>query len=137
MKKSLTTYLVISFIGAILIGVAIGYTLGRTTSGGSAPSDQTSASLANDLPASTDEPVTKEGTFGCLKPNTDGRETMECAMGLTTPDGTQYGLGSSDPAALAGITTGTSIRVTGTLGAPASPRYTTAGTIQVQTVTKL
>lgn len=140
MKKSITFYLVISFVAVILIGVAIGYTLGHNTSGNSVSPNSTGSnnpSSGNDLPASTDEPVTKEGTIGCLKASGSGPQTMDCATGLTTADGTQYGLGSEDPTLTGTVPTGITVRVTGTLSEPTDTKYSTAGTIHVTTLMKL
>lgn len=138
MKKSATIYLTVSFVLLVLIGIAIGYAIGRDEPGSSVSSDPSGSSIARDLPAPTRETITKEGTLGCLKSaGSDGPQTMDCALGLTTADGTQYGLGSDDPSTIGSIATGTTIRVTGTLSADTSAKYDTAGTIHVKTVTIL
>lgn len=139
MKKSTILYLTASFIALILIGVAIGYSLGQNEPDSSVTSTPyVDVSPANDLPASTDDPVTKEGIIGCLKTSGDGPQTMDCAIGLTTSDGTQYGLGSEDPTLTGSVPTGTTVRVTGTPSEPTNTdKYSTAGTIHVTTLTKL
>ncbi|TAH33741.1 hypothetical protein EYC59_04415 [Candidatus Saccharibacteria bacterium] len=137
MKKPATLYLIISFVILLFIGIAIGYSLGQNKPNKSVPPRYIDSSPANDLPASTNKPVTKEGTIGCLKTSGDGPQTMDCAIGLTTADGTQYGLGSDDPTLTGSVPTGTTIRVTGTLSEPTGTKYNTAGTIHVTTLTKL
>lgn len=83
------------------------------------------------------EQVTKSGTFGCLShKDTSGPQTMECAFGLTTDDGTIYALRADNPMLIGTIPTNQRVEVTGKLMEQVS-KYQSAGTINVDTVKQL
>lgn len=124
------------FIGIIISVIIVSGIRLAMSQDDSAPQSPQSSEQAD-----TDNEKTKEftmtGQYDCLEKTGDGPQTMECAMGLTLDDGTQYGLGSDDPALLAGVSTGTRIEVTGTLQESSNTTYETAGTIIVNSFKQL
>lgn len=103
-----------------------------------APSDSSSGASNTSNDDSVNINSTKEGTFECLKADTEneGPQTLECAFGLRADDGAVYALRSDDSSDLGGIATGARIRVTGAITEEAT-RYGTAGTIRVSAVEQL
>ena len=102
-------------------------------------SSHSTSNNAVDLPLPANgEAVSKEGTIACLKHiNSDGPQTMECAIGIELPDGSAYGLQSDDSVIIGIIPTGQKVRVEGTLMQAENSKYRTSGTIRVQAITKL
>jgi hypothetical protein len=100
-------------------------------------------STNNETATTTPQSVTFTGTYGCLpKKDTTGPQTLECALGLLTADGKNYGLTFEDPAtqAPANIQTGSQVRITGlffdlsVITLPAEATYTMDGLIRVETI---
>ena len=83
------------------------------------------------------EAITVTGTVGCLQHvNSDGPQTMECAIGITTDTGISYGLQSDDPVMTGSVPTGDRVTVEGNLVAGAQ-QYKSEGVIQVKTLQRL
>ena len=83
------------------------------------------------------ESITVTGVVGCLQhTNSDGPQTMECAIGITTDAGNSYGLQSDDPVMTGSVPTGDRITVEGTLVTGAQ-QYKSEGVIQVKTLQRL
>lgn len=112
----------------IVIAIAAGaYFLARDTQ--VAP---TSPPGQHDMPGNGT--VTIEGDYGCLPHrNTEGPQTMECALGLRTSTGTYYALSdtSADHSLISSVPTGSKVQVTGTLTLEESPVYQSSGTIAI------
>lgn len=105
---------------------------GTTSSGPLSPNDPDPSE-----PASSGERITISGTMICLPhKNTNGPQTLECAMGMKADNGKNYALADPKWKFLIGIGTSEKITVTGTLKPPTSDKYDTVGTIELQTLTK-
>ncbi len=92
---------------------------------------------SSDLPAGGE--VSLSGEFVCLPhKDTDGPQTMECAFGLKTDDGTYYGLHdtSGDYSQLGTLPTGTRITVHGTNKPEQSDKYQSIGVVSVREVVR-
>jgi hypothetical protein len=121
-------------IGTVLIFLAaLGYVLstGRLSSNQSANPAQTPSTPKNG------QAITATGTVTCLEhANASGPQTMECAMGLKTEAGSYYALGG-DNSVIMTLGGDQKVRVTGTLSAPTTSTYKSAGTITVTSAEKL
>ena len=103
--------------------------------------DSTSTPVISPTPTpSSDIESGFTGEFVCLPHrDTSGPQTLECAMGLKADDGTYYGLQdtTNDYSLLAGVATGSRVRVEGPLQEIAGTTYPTAGIIRVTKLEKL
>lgn len=87
------------------------------------------------------EKITILGEVTCLPKDTDGPQTLECALGLQTADGKYYGLkriDTLDPN-FTPLQTGEKVIVTGILlhedmFGPDGNRYTTEGVVEVEII---
>jgi hypothetical protein len=78
---------------------------------------------------------TIEGTIACLPhKNTDGPQTLECAAGLKTNDGTYYSLKINDPNHALTSKTGSNqiVRITGKVTDEPDSIYQSAGLLTVE-----
>lgn len=83
--------------------------------------------------------VTIKGKVICLPhKNTDGPQTMECAMGIQDAKGDNYALSDTDPnyANISALPTGKTVEVTGVVKPASDSKYQTKGTIEI-TKTKI
>lgn len=88
-------------------------------------------------PKSQGEKVTVEAEGTCLPhQDADGPQTMECAMGIKTDDGTYYAIKdeTNDYALVSKIQTGKRSRISGTLVKEESETYQSKGTLTVTAV---
>jgi hypothetical protein len=84
--------------------------------------------------AGSDQAVTLNGTVVCLlHKNTDGPQTLECAIGLKTDDGKYYSLRSDVPDSALASAAGSDrkVQITGTLKKEPSMMYQSEGIITV------
>ena len=103
----------------------------------SSPVGSSTIKKTDQAPTVQKESITVTGVVGCLQHvNSDGPQTMECAIGVTTDAGSSYGLQSDDPVMTGSMLTGDRITVEGTLVAGAQ-QYKSEGVIQVKTLQRL
>lgn len=82
-----------------------------------------------------DGEVSLRGTSVCLPHlDTSGPQTMECAIGLKTEDGTYYALAGQSSATMSGTYPEKLITVEGTLRKETSTVYQSKGTITVSKI---
>lgn len=126
--------LIIIVVALVLIASGgVAYVMNRNSSG----SSQGNAAQQPEAESGNGEPVTVTGTFTCLPhKQTDGPQTLECAFGLRTEDGTYYALrdSSTDYSLLGGVATDEKITVTGTLSDNPQTIYQDRGIITVTSV---
>lgn len=143
-KRRIVILAVIIAITSGAVGFGIGQLIGSTEQDpqpGKVSSNQpnTGDEQASDLPLQDGTAIAVDGVVDCLKhKNTDGPQTLECAIGLVSDDGESYALAANDPTLTGSIPTGQNVRVTGTVTLPQDTIiYDIQGVIQVETVEQL
>lgn len=77
------------------------------------------------------------GTMICLPyVNSEGPQTLECALGLKGEDGNNYGLNDPGWKYLIGVGNGTQIEIKGTLTKKTDTKYDSAGVIEIENLVK-
>lgn len=124
-KKANRTWYIIATL-LLLVAVVLAVSAFVLTRGSGAPS----------LPEGS---VTIKGEVICLPhKNTDGPQTMECAMGIKDEKGGNYALSDTDPnyKNISALPTGKTVEVTGIVKPAGDSKYQTKGTIEI-TKTKI
>lgn len=96
--------------------------------------------VKKDSVADQENTVKIEGTVVCLPhKNTNGPQTMECALGIKDTKGKYYGLKDTNSSykTIQTVPTGERVRVYGVLGASLDTRYDTIGTVKVSSIDAL
>ncbi len=91
-------------------------------------------------PITTAGTIQVKGTVLCLPhKNTDGPQTMECALGIKDEKGLYYALSDTDSGYknISSLATNEAVTVTGTLVKGENKTYPTVGTLKVTAVTKI
>lgn len=125
---------------AIFVGMALFFAIGFLTSEFRSRHTQ---NIPETKPVSVPQTVTWEGEYVCLPhKNTNGPQTMECAIGMKTSDGKFYALDMSKMTATTTsdfISSGMQIIITGALVPKEQEQarqsnYDVSGIIQVETL---
>jgi hypothetical protein len=90
-------------------------------------------------PSTDGSEIVVKGTAVCLPhKNTDGPQTMECALGIKDEKGQHYALSDTDPSYknVSNMPTGEMVEVKGTLEKGNGDKYDTVGTLKVTSVTR-
>lgn len=137
--KLFVAVIVVSVISMVIgygIGIKVNDSQNRSQQKVTSTSD--SSNHTDELPNTTGQPVSIVGTIGCLY-NKDplATQTMGCAIGLTSDEGTGYALGSDSPMDVGEIPSGQRIEVNGILTPDETSMYKIRGTIQVQSIRQL
>lgn len=105
--------------------------LPQTTSSPAMPAEPSDPAMG------TGEPITVTGEFTCLPHrDTSGPQTLECAFGLLTDEGTYYALRDSDPNYRNLMSpSGSKVTVVGLFTPQADTKYQSLGLIEIKTVT--
>ncbi len=84
-----------------------------------------------------EEEVTMDGTLICL-PHKDkkGEQTLECAFGLQTENGKNYGLNDPEWKYLINTPMNSKVKITGILKSQKETKYDSAGIIEIKTLQK-
>ncbi len=93
---------------------------------------------SDDVPA--EGSIQIKGTMLCLPhKNTNGPQTLECAIGLKDSEGRHFALGDSDPqyGNITGVPMNQRVQVSGTFLPITDEKYPTIGTITVTKITEL
>jgi hypothetical protein len=78
------------------------------------------------------EEITITGITICLPhKNSNGPQTLECALGLKGDDGNNYGLSDPGWKYLMGVGNGTEVKIKGTLTKKSDSKYDSAGVIEI------
>jgi hypothetical protein len=82
------------------------------------------------------ENITVTGEYTCLPhANTDGPQTLECALGIKSENGEYFGLDDPEMKYITKLATGKKITVTGMFRKNAeNNKYANTGTIEIQTL---
>ena len=84
------------------------------------------------------EDITISGEMICLPHrNTDGPQTLECAMGLKADNGNNYSLDDPGWKYLIGVGGGAKVRITGKLSKKQDSKYDSEGIITIQSLVKI
>lgn len=130
-KQSLSPQLLVVIIAAGLVMLAL---IAAMVAGKFSPD---SPGLPKSPAPKDRSTVTLEGRLVCLPhKNTSGPQTLECAYGLQTDDGTYYALRdtSGNFRSLAGQPMGEPIRLSGTFEQSTSPIYQVVGTVTITSI---
>ena len=99
------------------------------------PPCPSSTASASAMPES--QSVVISGTLICLPhKNTDGPQTLECALGLKGDDGNNYGLNDPGWKYLIGAGNGTKVEITGRLVKKQDQKYDSVGVIEIENLVK-
>ena len=108
------------------------------------PSTNTQPDQDTPIPQVPEGPITAQGTITCIPKRGTGPQTMECALGLKSSDGTYYGLRhlSDHDEQFALVSPEITVEVTGTLVpeimyGPDGNQYDTIGIIEITTLSEL
>lgn len=101
----------------------------------------TRGSYAPSVPSNnSDGKATVRGEAVCLPhKNSDGPQTLECAIGVKTDEGIYYSLSDTSKSYtnIATIQTGSKYEITGNIEERSDPKYATAGSIRVEKLRQL
>ena len=131
-KKQLSRREIIKVVGVVVLLTIIIFTVVAflVTRGSYAPS-------ASDH---HDGKATVKGLAVCLPhKNTDGPQTLECAIGIRDDKGVYYSLSDSDESYsnISTVQTGKTYEVTGNLEERSDPKYQTAGIVRIESISEL
>lgn len=127
-RKELIKVIAFVVLATIAIFAAVAFLVTRGSHAPSAPIN------------SSDGTATVSGLAVCLPhKNTEGPQTLECAIGLKDDKGIYYSLSDTDQtyANIAKVQTGTRYEVSGNLEERSDPKYATAGIIRVEKLRQL
>ena len=123
-RKEISKVIAFVVVGTIMIFAVVAFLVTRGTHAPSA------------INQDSDGTATIEGLAVCLPHrNTDGPQTLECAIGIRDDKGIYYSLGGNDTSML--IETGKRYKVSGNIEERADTRYQTAGVVRVKTIQQL